>query len=77
MKAASTDHNQANNQKQPSENSVREGVLRKILTTLFIELTDKYLLFRANWTKTWKEDWNNFESFIRHVAVYNHKSHWH
>lgn len=52
MKAASTDHNQANNQKQPSENSVREGVLRKILTTLFIELTDKYLLFRANWTKT-------------------------
>ena len=42
MKAASTDHNQANNQKQPSENSVREGVLRKILTTLFIELTDKY-----------------------------------
>ena len=60
MKAASADHNQANNQKQPSENSVKKGVLRKFLRTLFIELTYKYLLFCANWTKTWKEDWNNF-----------------
>ena len=63
MKAASADRNQTNNQKQPSENSV------KITNAYYFAQIGLKLEKRIEITSL------NFESFIRHVAVYNHKSH--